>query len=272
MQKSIVVTLAFLLFIFKATAQQPEDKDALQQQREQLKKEIIETEKALNETRKTARVNIGQLSLINKKLDLQGNVIDNINSEIKNLNNNIFLAQKEVNKMSRILDTLKQEYSNSMVYAYKSRSNYDFLNFIFSASSFNDAIKRVAYLKSYRSYREMQAENVLRTQDMLTDRIKVLSGTKIRKNVVLQEQDKELTQLEKQQEEKKVIVNKLKSQQKELTAQVNAKRKQDAKLRNMISAMIKREIEIARNEAAKKERARLAELKKNRADTKNAAT
>ena len=72
-----------------------------------LKREIDETEKALNETRKTAKVNIGQLSLINKKMDLQGNVIDNISSEIKNLNNNIYLAQKEVNKMSRILDTLK---------------------------------------------------------------------------------------------------------------------------------------------------------------------
>lgn len=269
MQKIIVVAITFLLFLFKATAQQTEDKDALQQQREQLKREIAETEKALNETRKTAKVNIGQLSLINKKLDLQGNVIDNINSEIKNLNNNIYLAQKEVNKMSRILDTLKQEYSNSMVYAYKSRSNYDFLNFIFSASSFNDAIKRVAYLKSYRSYREMQAENILRTQDMLADRIKVLSGTKIKKNVALQEQDRAMTQLEKQQEEKKAIVNKLKSQQKELTAQVNAKRKQDAKLKNMITAMIRREVEIARNEAAKREKARLAELRKNNANSKN---
>jgi septal ring factor EnvC (AmiA/AmiB activator) len=269
MQKSIVIAVAFLLFIFRAAAQQPEDKDALQQQREQLKKEIVETEKALNETRKTAKVNMGQLSLINKKMDLQGNVINNINSEIKNLNNNIFLAQKEVNKMSRILDTLKQEYSNSMVYAYKSRSNYDFLNFIFSASSFNDAIKRVAYLKSYRSYREMQAENILRTQDMLSDRIKILSGTKIKKNIVLQEQDKELTQLEKQQEEKKVIVDKLKSQQKELQAQVSAKRKQDAKLKGMITAMIRREVENARKEAAKKEKERLAELKRNNADTKN---
>ena len=236
-----------------------------------MKKEIAETEKALNETRKTAKVNIGQLSLINRKMDLQGNVIDNISGEIKNLNNNIFLSQKEVNKMSRILDTLKKEYANSMVYAYKNRSNYDYLNFIFSASSFNDAIKRVAYLKSYRSYREMQAENILRTQDMLEERIRILSGTKQRKNMVLQERDKEMTQLERQQLEKKVIVNKLKSQQKELTAQVTAKRKQDAKLKNMITAMIRREIEIARNEAAKKEKARLAELKKNKPDTKENA-
>ncbi len=153
--------------------------------REQLRREIEQTEKALNETKKTAKVNIGQLSLINKKMDLQENVIDNINGEIKNLNGNIFLAQREVNKMSRVLDTLKQEYANSMVYAYMNRSNYDYLNFIFSASSFNDAIKRIAYLKSYRSYREMQAENILKTQAMLADKIKALSGTKIKKNAVL---------------------------------------------------------------------------------------
>ncbi|MDQ2719061.1 MAG: peptidoglycan DD-metalloendopeptidase family protein [Bacteroidota bacterium] len=263
MPKKIVTALAFLLFTISIFAQQHADKDALQNEREQLRREIAETENKLQETRKTTKVNIGQLSLINKKMDLQGNVIDNINSEIKNLNNNIYLSQLEVNKMSRILDTLKQEYARSMVYAYKNRSNYDFLNFIFSANNFNDAIKRVAYLKSYRSYREMQAENILSTQAMLEDRIAVLSGTKKKKNVVLQEHDKELTQLEKQQQEKATIVNKLKSQQKELTAQVNAKRKRDAKLRNAISAMIKREIEIAKKEAAEKERKRLADLKKN---------
>ena len=272
MQKTFVIFFTFLLLSSGAFAQQPEDKDALQKQREQLRREIAETEKQLNDTRKTTKVNMGQLSLINRKMDLQGNVIDNIHGQIKNLDNNIYLSQKEIYKMSRILDTLKQEYAKSMVYAYKNSSNYDYINFIFSASSFNDAIKRVAYLKSYRSYREMQAENILRTQDMLQGKVKVLSGAKQQKNVVLQEQDKEMTQLEKQQQEKKVIVDKLKGQQKELTAQVNAKRKQDAKLKNMITAMIRREMEIAKNEAAKKERARLAELKKNNTAKDNTAS
>ena len=271
MQGKIVTILAFLLFYLTAGAQQTGDKDALQKEREKLKKEIVETERALAEVRKTAKVNIGGLTLINKKIDLQGNVIDNISGEIKSLNNNIYLAQKDVIKMSRVLDTLKEEYSKSMVYAYMNRSNYDFLNFIFSASSFNDAIKRIAYLKSYRSYREMQAENILRTQQMLENRIKVLSGTKQRKNVVLQERDKEMGSLEKQQQEKQVIVNKIKGQQKELTAQVNAKKKQDAKLRNMISAMIRREIVIARADAAKKEKERLAALKKNKAISNTSA-
>ncbi|MEO5650146.1 MAG: hypothetical protein ABIR03_09515, partial [Ginsengibacter sp.] len=264
MPNRMVTAFIFLLLTQASFAQQPANKDALQKQRDQLKSEIAQTEKILNETKKTAKVNIGQLSLINKKMDLQGNVIENINGEIKGLNNDIYTSQLEVNKMKRILDTLKQEYAKSMVYAYKNRSNYDFLNFIFSANNFNDAIKRIAYLKSYRNYREMQSENILKTQVMLEDKIALLSGNKKRKNVVLQEQGKELSKLEKQQQEKSEIVNKLKGRQKELTAQVNVKRKQDAKLRNAIAVMIKREIAIARAEAVKKENERLAELKKNK--------
>ena len=115
----------------------------------------------------------------------------------KDLNDNIYLSQLEINKMKRILDTLKQEYAKSMVYAYKNRSNYDFFNFIFSANNFNDAIKRIAYLKSYRNYREMQAENIINTQAILEDSIAILSGTKKKKSIVLNEQDKELTKLRK---------------------------------------------------------------------------
>jgi septal ring factor EnvC (AmiA/AmiB activator) len=270
MPKKIATTFLFFLVAFAATAQQP-TKDELEQQRQQLKKEIQETEKALIETQKTTKVNVGQLSLINKKLNLQDNVIKNISGEIRKLSDNIYLSQLEINKIQRILDTLKVEYAKSMVYAYKNRNNYDFLNFIFSANNFNDAIKRIAYLKSYRNYREMQAENILKTQALLEDKIKRLSGLKDDKKDVLSEKDKELEKLQKQKEQKADIVSKLKGRQKELLAQVRAKRKQDAKLKNAITAMIRREIERARAEAARKEKERLAAAKNNTSDTKSSS-
>ena len=247
MQKIILTAAAFFfsLIIFA----QAGNKDDLIKQRQQLKKEIEQTENALNETKKTTKENIVHLNHINRIIDLQGNVIDNITGQLKYLENDIYKSQRDVNKLARVLDTLKQQYAKSMVYAYKNRNNYDFLNFIFSASSFNDAIKRITYLKSYRSYREMQGDNILRTQALLGKRINDLSNNKEKKNEVLKEKNDELTALEKQQEEKLRIVAKLKGRQKELTAEVNNKRKQDAKIKNLITAMITREIALARKKA-----------------------
>lgn len=264
--KKIMFQKILFLFIFFFSASlamaQVNNKSALQQQRENLKSEIAKTQKLFTATKKTARVNIGQLALINKKVNLQENIMSSIHKEIRKLSDNIYLSQLEINRIKRVLDTLKQEYAVSMVYAYKNSSNYTFLNFIFSSESFNDAIKRIAYLKSYRSYREQQAVNILKTQAMLEQKVKELTRSKERKKDVLDEQGVEMNKLEKQKSEQADIVRKLKGKQKELAAQIRAKKKQDSKLRNAIAAMIKREIALAKAEKERKEKERLAALKK----------
>jgi septal ring factor EnvC (AmiA/AmiB activator) len=180
------------------------------------------------------------------------------------MDNNIYKSQRDINKLQLLLDTLKQEYAKSMVYAYKNRSSSDFLNFIFSSSSFNDAIKRISYLKSYRNYREMQGENILRTQALLRTRIEELSGTKKKKNEVLQVQSKAVDALQVQQEEKNKIVNKLKAEGKELNKQIAAKKQQMQTVNKAIAAAIKRAIKEANDE---KRRRDLAEANATKAAT-----
>jgi septal ring factor EnvC (AmiA/AmiB activator) len=271
MIKLVFVVLACFSFGAHSFAQSAGQQD-LEKQRQQLKREIEETQELLDKNKKTTKENLGQLALLNRKLNLQGNVIENINKDINLLDNTISRSQKDVSRLQVLLDTLKQEYAKSMVYAYKNRSNSDFLNFIFSASSFNDAIKRITYLRSYRNYREMQGENILRTQQLLKDRIDELSGNKKKKSVVLQSQSKELSVLESQQQEKNQLVAKLKEQGKELNNQIAAKRKQMQKVSNAIAAAIKRAQDVARKEAlakAKEEKSRRnAEAKRDIADNK----
>ena len=162
-----------------------------------------------------------------------------------------------------------------MIYSYKNRSNSDFLNFIFSASSFNDAIKRITYLKSYRNYREIQGENILRTQELLRNRIEELSGNKKKKSAVLEIQGKEAGILQNQQEEKNEVVKQLKAQGKELNNQVAAKKKQMQKVSNAITAAIRRAVEEAKRETAAKAAAdkkiKDAELKASKNTTENTA-
>ena len=195
MTRKVFVLLTLLLINLPIFAQQPsatKDQKELEKERQQLKKELEQTQELLDKNKKATKENLGQLSLINHKLDLQGNIIENINQDINRLDNNIYRSQRDVNKLQRLLDTLKKEYAKSMVYSYKNRNNADFLSFIFSATSFNDAIKRITYLKSYRNYREIKGENILRTQELQRNRIQELNGHKLEKNVVLESQSKEL--------------------------------------------------------------------------------
>lgn len=249
-----------MAFASNAQPNASKEQQELERQRQQLKREIEQTQQMLEQNKKSTRENLGQLQLYNRKISLQGNVIENISKDINLLDNSIYRSQRDINKLTLLLDTLKQEYAKSMVYAYKNRSNSDFLNFIFSASSFNDALKRVTYLKSYRNYREIQGENILRTQALLRDRIAELSGTKKKKGVVLEVQSKELTELQKQQEEKNKLVQKLKAQSKELNKQIAAKKKQMQKVNSAIAAAIKRaqddairEAKLAAEKAAKRD-------------------
>ncbi|RYF91142.1 MAG: hypothetical protein EOO03_02100 [Chitinophagaceae bacterium] len=248
---------------------QAQSREELERQRQQLRKEIEETEKQLSSNRAKTKENLLQWKLINNKVALQDRVIDNINKEVRLLDNNIYTIQKDIIKYNRLLDTLRSEYAKSMVYAYKNRSNYQFLNFIFSASSFNDAIKRITYLKSYRNYQQIQGENILRTQELRKKRIEDLGGTKKLKNSTLQTQSKELAALESQEKEKDRIVQELKKQGKTLNNQISAKKKQMQKVSNAIAAAIKKAQAEARREAlAKAEAEERKRKERERAETK----
>jgi septal ring factor EnvC (AmiA/AmiB activator) len=271
----IIFTVFISVFCIAVVAQ-PVTREELEKQKQQLKKELEQTERMLNENKAKSKENFVQWKLINDKVNIQDRIIDNINRDINLLDNNLITTQRDINRYDKLLDTLKQEYAKSMVYAYKNRSDYDFLNFIFSASSFNDAIKRITYLKSYRNYREMQGENILRTQELRKKRVEELSGTKQKKSIVLKSKDKEMTALENEQKEKDRILNELKKQGKQLNDKMAATKKQLKKVDNAISAAIKRAIDDANKLAVKKakedEAKRVAIEKANTKATTNPAT
>ncbi|MEO7264049.1 MAG: peptidoglycan DD-metalloendopeptidase family protein [Ferruginibacter sp.] len=245
------MTRLFLIFAMIALSLNvsAQTREELERQRQQLKKEIEETEKQLKNNKVQTKENFLQWKLINNKVNLQDRVLDNLSKDLRLLENNMNSTQRDIKRYDRLLDTLKQEYAKSLVYAYKNRSNYDFLNFIFSASNFNDAIKRISYLKSYRSYREMQGQNILRTQDLRKQRIQDLAGTRQKKSTTLQVQSKEMAVLEVQQNEKDRILAELKKQGKTLNNQIAQKQKQMRKVDNAIAAAIKRALDDARKAA-----------------------
>lgn len=257
----LLVNLVLGLSVLAQTA----DRSKMENERKAIQKELKEIQGVYDKVKGQRRETIGQLNLLQKKMSLQNRYISNISKEIKILNDELYLSQLEVNRLQKELDTLKSQYARSVIYAYKNRSTYDYLNFIFSASSFNDALKRVAYLRSYRTYRQEQVANIVETQKKIEDRKQQLMAKRTQKSGALQNQTQQYNVLQEQRKEKDEVVAKLKSKESELGKQITARKKKDAQLKNAIAAIIRREIE-ARRKAEEAERRRLAAIEKEKRD------
>lgn len=248
MSKAIKIFLICIgtLVVLNGSAQTREE---LEKKRKEIQQEIASLQQAQSSISKDKKANLSQLKLIERKLKSRYAVIRNLNQEMKIIDNNIFGNNREIYRLQRQLDTLKIQYSKTIQYAYKNRSSYDMLNFIFTASSFNDAVKRATYLKSYRKYRDQQVFNINKTQQELAHKIEMLQLNKNEKTKVLDEEKKQKVILEEEQNEKNQFVSKLKARENEITKEVAAKKKIERNLQNSIAAIVKREIEAARRKA-----------------------
>jgi murein hydrolase activator len=253
MGKKIFFSLLFFWGITAVISAQPvDDKARLEKERNDLQRELKEIQGTYDKVKGQTKLTLGQLNVLKRKISLQEQYIDNINKELHSIDDDIYLSNLEIYRLQKQLDTLKVQYARSVVYAYKNRSNYDYLNFIFSANSFNDAIRRVSYLKSYRAYREKQASTIQETQQLIARRKQQQLGRKEQKNAALANQTKQVQELAVQKKEKDAVVSKLKSQEKDLQKQIAAKKKRDKDLQNSINAIVRREIEASRKEAEKR--------------------
>ena len=250
MKKRSYFLLTFTFYSIFLFAQQPEDKAQLERERQEIQKEIKQIQDEYNKVKGQKKQIVGQYNLIDRKIKLQNKYISNISRELRLIDDDIYLSNIEIYRLSKLLDTLKAQYTRSVVYAYKNRSNYDFLNFIFSANSFNDAVKRVSYLKSYRAYREQQVNTIKETQQLIARRKDEQLNKKKQKDNALQNQTDQAKALEGQKKEKDVVLSQLKSQEKDLEKQIAAKKKKDRDLKNAIDALVRRIIDEEKKKAA----------------------
>jgi peptidoglycan hydrolase CwlO-like protein len=235
-------------------------KEELQKKEQDLQKELIELNKLYNETQKNKKISLKQLAIIKNKINKREELVNSINKQVRQLDETIFHNERDIYRLRKELDTLKMKYAKSIVFAYKNRGSYEYLNFLFSASSFNDAIKRVTYLKSYRQNRETQANTIIKSDQLLQEKIGMLSNNKKERLVTLQTQSEQLKVLQVDKKEQDQVVSQLKGKEKELSTQIRDKEKQRQKTQEALSAIIRRAIA----DAKKRETARLKELEDQR--------
>lgn len=259
MTKKLAILFFILAFCMPSFAQNNPTRDELQKQEQTLRRELEELNRLKDQIQRNKKSTLAQMAVIKSKIAKREALVNSIGRQVKLIDAAIAANQKDVQKLNKDLDTLKSKYEKSIVFAYKSRSGYEYLNFLFSASSFNDAVKRITYLKSYRQNREAQARAIDLSQQDLNQKIGQLGSNKKDRLQVLGVQNEQLKVLVDDRKEQDKIIKQLKGKEQEVTAQLRQKEAQRRKMQSALMTIIRRET----LEAEKKEKDRLAKLKAN---------
>ncbi len=214
----------------------------LEKKRLNLQNEILQINKQLLQTKKTESNALEQYEQIKRKINIRQKLINNLKREINQINYKIRQNEANSKALSHEIEQLKADYAKMIRQSYNTRSRQNKLYFLFSARSFQQAFKRAQYLKQYARYRKRQAKEIEQKKlelaqlkkellDNKTDKQKLYENYKKEQQIILQEQEKQLS-----------IVKKIKRRKSFYLKQIKAKQREQAKIDKLIENLIKKAI------------------------------
>ena len=213
-------------------------KSELEEKKRKNAEEIENTTNILKQTQDSKKENIGQIQIINRRINLREQIIESIEKETELLDQEINEKSRLVTEMELDLEALRKEYEKIILFSYKNKNKYDKMIFLFSAENFNQAYKRLRYIKQFAKFRRQQTESIIQIQDKVINEIAELEDRKQQKLNLASEKKSESSNLQKELNQKNNLVTKLKRKETELKAQINEKQKINERIENEIAAII----------------------------------
>ena len=227
-----------------------ESRATLESRKQELLKEIAAANKSLQQNKRSTRQNVSMQQALEQKIASRNAQIKNINNEINLIEGNISHTNDNVQTLEKEVDSLRARYAQLVVYAYKTRDSYEVLSFFFSSASFNDAIRRYQYLQQYRANRRKQAEGLLSTKALLSNKLAILEVQRTAKSGVLQTEQQQRVNLLADKKETDQAIARLQDQQQELQQRINKNKAEARQVDRAIQDAIRREIAAAQKKAA----------------------
>lgn len=244
--RSILLLSVFLLLTVLGNGQ---SLDELRKKKQKTNEQIKYTTRLLEEAKKNEKKTLNKYNILNKQIELRTSLISGINSEVGVIEGFIDQNAWLVSSLNADLEELKKEYANMIVFAQRNQTNYSKFLFVLSSNSFNQAYKRLMYLKQYTEYRKKQAELIQWMRDLIQLKVKNLERQRTEKETLLQAKKQEANQLNQEKKQQGQYLTSLQQKQKEFEKKLREQQRIDAQLSREIQKIIEEEIQKAKKKA-----------------------
>ena len=264
MKRNLNIILLFFLSFFSFLSFS-QNKQQLKEQKNIVEKEISFTVNLLEKTKANKKNSLKYLKVLDSKINNEDKLLKIMNIEVNLLKKQIVIAQNKINfsvsEIKRIEEDiikLKDEYASMLYSLQKNRSSKNNLIFIVSSSTFNQAYKRVLYLKQYSQSRIKHFTKINITQDSLA-----AENANLAIQIIQLEADKKLSvdlinskkvkinDFTKTKIEKNLLVSNLSKSETMFKSKIKQQQLRAKELDDKIKEIIKEEIRLAREKAEK---------------------
>jgi septal ring factor EnvC (AmiA/AmiB activator) len=228
---------------------QSKKQQELERRRQELREEIRQINTLLFQGKKEQKSVLSAVEDLNYKVTVRQNLISITNQQANLLTREINNNQKKITGLRDKLKLLKEEYAAMIVKSYKGKSEQSKVMFLLSSIDFQQAYKRLQYIKQYADYQKKQAEEI---------KIKTIELQELNKNLSKQRKDKQQLiddnrsakkELEKELKQHESLMASIRKNLSHYSAQIRTKQKEADRIDKEIAKII-REAMARSNEKA----------------------
>ncbi|EHB92545.1 murein hydrolase activator EnvC family protein [Alistipes indistinctus] len=241
MNRPRLLLILAALFCALNLAAQNQSLNALRDEIRRAEEEIRATNELLAKTKKDKQVTQNQLKLIQNRIRNRKQIIANLEKQTQVINGDIGTKNDTVHAMQNELTQLRKEYADMVYAAYKNYKLNNFLVFLFASKDFNDATRRISYMRRYNRMRQQKAEQIKSVADSLHVQIGELENRKAELTKVRDTRTQEVSSLGKDEKQYQSSLSEINTKSGKLSSEIRKKQSQINKLQQRIQAIIAEE-------------------------------
>ena len=211
---------------------------AQEERKARLEREIAIIDKQLAENASKSSTMLSDLSLIRKKVSNRKALVDESDKEIRRLNDNIYLTQRQINRIQARVDTLTSHYARLVRSAYKNRDARVWYMYMLASDNLGQAFRRFGYFKNLSNQMKNEAQEIRAVKEELEMERVRLGELRKEAEKVKADRVKELDELKKDEARVNKVVQQLNKDKKKYQQQLASKKKEVDALNREIERIV----------------------------------
>lgn len=239
------ILLPAILAVAAAVSMSAQDIDRHMESKARLEKEIEILDRQLADNADRSRDALSRLTLIRKKVSNRKALVAESDRQIRLYSDEIYSAQRKINRLQAREDTLTEYYARLVKSAYRNRDARIWYMYILASEDIGQAFRRFSYFRELSSEMKAQAREIRALRAEQEAEKARLQDLKSAAEKVRVRRQADLKSLQQEENQSSMVVTQLKRNRTRYQKELNAKKKQVDALNREIRRLVEEAMKSA---------------------------